>query len=314
VKDWQLLTAKKLELTFPKGTAEADVIGLSANGNTLLLYLRDAKKAGNIYISEKDDAGKFSKITLLDKNINSPNEEIAACINAEGDLIYFASDRPGGVGGTDIYVCKKTPQGKWGIAQNAGKNINTVQNEDFPNISPDGKTLYFSSMGHTSMGGYDIFKAHQNEEGVWENIQNLGFPVNTTMDDYNFRISKNERYGYISTIRPDGLGDFDNYRVIFNDVEPELTVMYGQVLAEDDSQVNFPDVFITVTSDKNGEIIGNYLPNPRTGKYVVILPPGKYTLDVELFNFKLLSKKLEIMDKVSYQSEKEFDLKLQIQK
>jgi hypothetical protein len=102
--------------------------------------------------------------------------------------------------------------------------------------------------------------------------------------------------------------------VIFNEVEPELTVMYGQVLAEDGSQINFPDVFISVTNDKNGELIGNYLPNPRTGKYVVILPPGKYTLVVELFNFRLLTQKLEILDKISFQSEREFDLKLQIQK
>lgn len=316
VKDGVYQKSRKLDLPFPKGTTQAEVIGLSANGKTLILYLKDAKNAGNIYICENTGEGKFSKPELLDKNINSPHEEIAASVNAEGDVIYFASDRPeGSLGGTDIYVSRKTPQGKWGVAQNAGSEINTKQNEDFPNISPDGKTLYFSSTGHTSMGGYDVFKVTLNEEtGKWENAKNLGYPVNTTMDDYNFRISKNDRYGYITAIREEGFGDFDNYRVIFNDVEPELTVMYGQVLSEDGSQINFPDVFISVTNDKNGELMGNYLPNPQTGKYVVILPPGKYTLVVELFNFKLLTQKLEIMDKVSFQSEKEFDLKLQIQK
>jgi hypothetical protein len=212
-------------------------------------------------------------------------------------------------------MSRKTPQGKWGVVQNCGKEINTNLNEDFPNISPDGKTLYFSSTGHTSMGGYDVFKVTFNDEtGKWENPKNIGYPVNTPMDDYNFRISKNDRYGYITAIRDEGYGDFDNYRVIFNDVEPELTVMYGQVLSEDGSQINFPDVFISVTNDKNGELMGNYLPNQKTGKYVVILPPGKYTLVVELFDFKLLTQKLEIMDKISFQSEREFDLKLQIQK
>lgn len=313
VKDGEYQAAKQLVLELPKGVASSEVVGLSANGSTMLLNLRDAKGAGNLYLCERKD-GKFGKPILLEKSINSPSEEIAACINAEGDLIYFASDRPGGVGGTDIYVCKKTPNGKWGVAQNAGKTINTPQNEDFPNISPDGKTLYFSSTGHTSMGGYDIFKVKQDADGNWENVVNIGYPVNTTMDDYNFRISKNERYGYISTIHEGGLGDYDNYRLIFNDIEPELSVMYGQVLAEDGSQINFPDVFISVTNDKNGELMGNYLPNPQTGKYVVILPPGKYTLTVELFNFKLLTQKLEIHDKVSFQSEIEFDLKLQIAK
>lgn len=314
VKDGEYQKAKPLELQLPKGISNSEVIGLSANGNSLLLSLTEGKASRNIYLCEKDANGKYGKPVLLDKNINSAHEEIAACINAEGDLVYFASNRPGGIGGTDIYVCRRLSQGKWGVAQNAGIQINTVQNEDFPNISPDGKTLYFSSTGHTSMGGYDIFKAHLNDENHWENVKHLGYPVNTTGDDYNFRVSKNERYGYISAIHTEGMGDYDNYRVIFNDVEPELTVMYGQVLAEDGSQVNFPDVFITVTSDKNGEIVGNYLPNSQTGKYVVILPPGKYTLDVELFNFKLLSQKLEILDKVSYQSEREFDLKLQIAK
>ena len=90
--------------------------------------------------------------------------------------------------------------------------------------------------------------------------------------------------------------------------------MYGQVLSEDGTQINFPDVLITVTDDKSGELTGTYLPNQKTGKYVVILPPGKYTLVVELFNFKLLSRKIEILDKASFQSEIEIDLKLQIQK
>lgn len=315
VKDGKYQTAKKLAVELPKGITNAEVIGLSANGNTLLLYLNDNKGFGNIYTSERVD-GKYTKPVMLDKQINAPNsEEIAASISADGDIIYFASDREGGMGGTDIYACRKTPSGAWGTPQNLGKEINTAQNEDFPNISPDGKDLYFSSTGHSSMGGYDIFKATKNDEtNVWGNPKNIGYPVNTPLDDYNFRVSKSNRYGYISSIRNGGLGDYDNYRITFNDIDPELSVMYGQVLSEDGSQINFPDVLITVTNDKSGELIGTYLPNQKTGKYVVILPPGKYTLVVELFNFKLLSKGVEVLDKASFQSEREIDLKLQIQK
>ncbi len=315
VKDGKYQPAKKLDIELPKGTASAEVIGLSANGNTLLLYLNDNKGLGSIYTAERVD-GKYAKPVLLDKQINAPNsDEIAASISAEGDVIYFASDRVGGIGGTDIYACRKTPASAWGVAQNLGKEINTPQNEDFPNISPDGKELYFSSTGHSSMGGYDIFKVTKNDEtSTWENPKNIGYPVNTPLDDYNFRISKSNRYGYISAIKEGGLGDYDNYRITFNDVEPELSLMYGQVLSEDGTQINFPDVLITVTDDKSGELLGTYLPNPKTGKYVVILPPGKYTLVVELFNFKLLSKKIEVFDKASFQSEMQIDLKLQIQK
>jgi tetratricopeptide (TPR) repeat protein len=93
VKDGVYQKSQKLQLEFPKGTAQAEVIGLSANGKTVLLYLKDAKNAGNIYISENTGEGKFSKPVMLDKTINSPQfEEIAATVNAEGDIIYFASD------------------------------------------------------------------------------------------------------------------------------------------------------------------------------------------------------------------------------
>ena len=216
VKDGKYQAAKKLELELPKGTASAEVIGLSANGNTLLLYINDNKGYGSIYTSERGTDFKYAKPVMLDKQINAPNsDEIAASISAEGDVIYFASDRVGGIGGTDIYACRKTPSGAWGTAMNLGKEINTPQNEDFPNISPDGKELYFSSTGHSSMGGYDIFKATKNEEtNAWENTKNIGYPVNTPLDDYNFRASKSNRYGYISAIRDGGLGDFDNYRLI----------------------------------------------------------------------------------------------------
>jgi tetratricopeptide (TPR) repeat protein len=112
VKDGKYQTAKKLELQLPKGTANTEVIGLSANGNTLLLYISDAKGSGNIYISDRGEDGKFQKPFMLDKTINAPaSDEIAASISAEGDVIYFASNRDGGMGGTDIYACRKTPQG-----------------------------------------------------------------------------------------------------------------------------------------------------------------------------------------------------------
>lgn len=298
-----------------KGNSGEEVIGLSANGRTMLIYMKDVKGGGNIYISEKDENGVFKKPVLLDKNINTPADEIAASLTAEGDMIYFASNRPGGFGGIDIYMSRKQPNGSWSLPTNLGEAINTIYDEDFPNISQDGNTLFFSSKGHTSMGGYDIFKVTKNEDNQkWENAKNIGYPVNTTGDDMNFRSSKNARYGYISQIREGGLGDFDIYRVIFSEVEPELSVLKGNVISEDGSQINYPDVMMTVTNTKTKEMVGTYLPNANTGKYVMILPPGNYTMDVELFGFKIASRKLEIKDKISYQSEIELDIKLQVQK
>lgn len=245
-----------------KGNTGEEVVGLSANGDIMILYIKDGIKSGNLYISKKDENGNFKKPELLDKNINSPSEEIAASITSDGGILYFASNRPGGIGGTDIYMSKRDPKGKWGLPTNLGIAVNTPQNEDFPNISPDGKTLYFSSTGHSSMGGYDLFKVKWDDETQqWKNAQNMGYPLSTTDDDLNFRISQNERYGYISGVKTSTQTETDLYRVIFNEIDAELSVIKGQVLAEDGSQINYPDVLITVTNDANGEIVGNYLPN-----------------------------------------------------
>jgi hypothetical protein len=230
----------------------------------------------------------------------------------EGKLIYFASNRKGGFGGTDIYSCQKLPNGKWSEAKNLGPKINTLLDEDFPNLSPDASTLYFSSKGHSSMGGYDIFKATLNESSTaFTDVKNIGYPVNTSYDDLNFRISKSGRYGYVSSLRGGGNGDYDIYRVSFNDVEMDHTVLIGDLVAKDTlNKIEFRDTFISVNNTITNEIVGNYLPNPSNGRFIIILPPGKYTVLVESPGFKDNKYPLEILDKVSYQSEKNLTVTL----
>ena len=213
VKDGVFQKAKPMAPPINTTSGDAEVIGLSANGDVMLIYYNDFNGSDDIYISLGDKNNNFKKPEPLPDNINSPKgTEIAASITADGGTIYFASYRSGGTGGTDIYVCKKLPTGVWGPAQNLGADINTNMNEDFPNISPDGKTLYFSSSGHTSMGGYDIFKAEWDEPSQkWVNVKNMGYPISSTDDDYNFRISKSGRFGYISSTRDKGFGDIDIY-------------------------------------------------------------------------------------------------------
>ena len=295
-----------------KGNSGEEVIGMNSKGDILLIYKPDYKGAGKIYITKMGTDGAFTKPELLPAPINGEGDEIAACISADGNTIYFSSDRKGGFGGTDIYVCRKVlATGKWVEPKNMGPNINTALDEDFPNISPDGNTLYFSSKGHSSMGGYDIFKA-QWDPSIMEfvNAKNLGYPINTSYDDMNFRISKSGRFGYIASLRGGGAGDYDIYRIAFNDVELDYTVLIGTIKAQDNSEVPFRDVFITVNDNITGELVGNYLPNPANGRSVIIVPPGKYVLSIEAPGFKNFVMPIEVYDKVSYQSEKSFIIEL----
>lgn len=294
-----------------EGNSGEEVIGMNAKGDILLIYKSDFKGAGKIYVTKMFANGNFSKPELLPQPINSFGDEIAACISNDGNTIYFASDRKGGFGGTDIYFCTRLPNGKWGEPKNLGVGVNTPMNEDFPNLSPDGKILFFSSKGHASMGGYDIFKATWDEsQKRFVNPRNLGYPINTSYDDLNFRISRSGKYGYLASVRGGGTGDYDIYRVSFNDSEVDYTVLIAQLVSRDHSAIDYRDVIITVNDIVTKEVIGNYFPNPANGRSIVILPPGRYIMNVEAPGFKTTTLPIEILDKSSYQSEKQLYVEL----
>jgi hypothetical protein len=126
----------------------------------------------------------------------------------------------------------------------------------------------------------------------------------------NFRISKNGKYGYIASAKAGGLGDFDIYRVTFNDVENDYSVVIGQFSTKDNAEINYSDVFISVNDNITNELVGNYLPNPSSGRFVVILPAGKYQMSIEAPGFKPVTKKIEIFDKASYQAEINLNIEL----
>ena len=314
VVDGAFTKAKNTETSILNKGIEQEVIGLSATGENMLLYqFTDQKKTGDIYIISIDKNKNFKLAEKLSENINSvKSQEISACISSDGSVIYFASNREGGQGGTDLYMSHQLPNGTWGPAQNMGADINTSFDEDFPTISSDGKTFYFSSNGHTSMGGYDIFKAELNPDTKqFSNPKNVGYPINTPEDNYNLRISSNGRFGYISALRDGGLGDLDIYRVTFNEVEPQYSVLKGNINSSDSTRkLNSADVFITVRDNKSQEVIGNYLPNPNSGRYIIILPPGVYDLSIEATGFQTKSEKINVLDKSSYKFEISKDIQL----
>ncbi len=290
-----------------------EVVGISSNNDQAIIFFsEDNYSADGQLAIVKIDKDDISKKENLPESINTKHAEISATINKDNNEIYFASDMPGGYGGTDLYVSRILPNGEWGPPQNLGPAINTIYNEDFPVLSSDKKVIYFSSKGHTSMGGYDIFKAQFDEEkNKYVQPRNLGYPINSPMDDMNFSVSESGKYGYISAVRKEGLGDYDIYRVTFDDIEPNYTIINGQITTENNQELSSISMIVV---DENGELFGEYLPNLNTHRYVVILPPGKYTLTLESDKFELYEEQINILGKDAFQFNIEKDIPLKLKK
>ena len=186
---------------------------LSADGKLLFLSKNDNYNS-EIY-SSSFDGNNWSKAIKINKNINTKYWESHGFISEKGDQFVFASDRPGGYGGLDLYVSNKV-NGDWGPAVNLGPVINTQFNEDRPFLINNGKTVFFSSQGHKNMGGYDIFRSDLQSGGVWTEPKNLGYPFNTPDDDFFFMPVGDGKSGYYSIYKPSGgFGKEDIYKITF---------------------------------------------------------------------------------------------------
>lgn len=189
---------------------------LSSDGTELYLYKND-KFDGNIYIT-RYTGGRWSPIEKLNKNINTRYYESHAAISADGKKLYFTSNREGGYGELDIWVSEKDETGDWGPAVNLGSTINTPYNEETPFISADGTLMTFSSEGHGSMGGYDIFTS-QMTDGKWDTPVNIGYPLSTTDDNLAYHPAGDGTIGYYSLMT--GYKKKEIALVTFNPPAPE---------------------------------------------------------------------------------------------
>lgn len=147
--------------------------------------------------------------------LNDPEYSVGhPYLTADGNTMYFASDMPGGLGGTDIYYVKKIAANKWGEPVNLGEKINTEGNEMFPFLEENNKVFFFASDGKAGLGGLDIFSADFTGKD-FENVENMGAPVNTRWDDFALIYDKNMRKGFISSNRDGGKGGDDIYRFAY---------------------------------------------------------------------------------------------------
>ncbi|WP_340153835.1 OmpA family protein [uncultured Marivirga sp.] len=188
-------------------------LGFSPDGKTLYIYSDEGN--GDIYFTNNLSEDTWSEPVSLSDNINSSGyNEKSVSQSADGNTLFFASNRPGGFGGFDIYFSTKNRKGEWGASKNLGKVINTEGDEDGPFIQFDGKTLYFSSTAHNGMGGFDIFKSeYDSASNEWSIPENMGYPLNSPDDDIYFVMTKDGKTGYYATVREEGMGYNDIYKV-----------------------------------------------------------------------------------------------------
>lgn len=285
-------------------------VGLNPDGSSMIVYHTSADLVGGDLYETRIHAGKWQTPQVMTPQINSKHHEPSASIAPGGDEIYFTSDRPGGYGGRDLYRIRRLPNGQWSLPLNLGPKVNTAFDEDAPFIHSDGITLFFSSNGHNTMGGYDIFKTTLVDADMngWSLPENMGYPLNTVNDDIYFCLSEDGQTGYFSSERPGGLGMQDIYQVSFPGSQLDYMVVRGVVADVGDEPVKARILLTDMTGE---EIVGIYNSNENTGRYLMVLSPGeRYQMTVEAPGFAIMHS--ELLAKANDHDGRELSMDIQL--
>ncbi len=276
-------------------TASHDAsVGLSPDGQELFVYRATPANGGDLFISNLTGT-VWSEPKPLGHNINTTSWEPSASTTSDENILFFTSSKKGGLGGRDIYMSRKQPNGEFGPAVNLGPKINTKYDEDCPFIHPDGKTLYFSSKGHKSMGGFDIFSTTIDiaTATILTEVENIGYPINTADDDVFFVWSADNKRAYFASEREGGFGEKDIYMLIREDADADLAVLKGKIISCDTKKPVAATIIVTDLTTQ--QPVGVYNSNASSGKFTVILPAGKnYGITVEAKGYLFYSKNIDI--------------------
>lgn len=277
-------------------------VSLSDDGKHMFIYFDNIEDAGDIYESKKSGAN-YARKKKIKEGVNSKAIETASSLSADGNTLFFASNKPGGKGGLDLFMTRKLPDGSWAESQPIN-SLNTEDNEDFPYLTDDGKTLYFASNGYPGLGGYDVYKSEWNPKtNRWKSPQNLGYPLNSSYDDKVIQFSDDMKHAYLTAVRPEGYGDRDVYRVTLEEVEKKPALFIFNI-KDATSSAAIKDGFIIIF-DKDDEIVGEYKASPN-GSFTIILEPGTYSLEIEADGYQLGVQTLKVSE---FDSDKGMNMK-----
>lgn len=316
----------------PANSAEHDAtVALSPDGQKMIIY-NDDKGDGNLYEVIRE-GNTWSKPKKLGKNINTKGHESSAAYSGDGKTLYFVSNREDlSMGEHDIFKSEwNFDKEEWGEPVNLGPTINTKYDDEGVFMHPDGKTMYFSSKGHETMGGFDIFKSEWNGTS-WTKPENVGYPINTADDDVFFVIDASGRYGYFSSVKKEGYGEKDIYKITFLGPEkPAVLSGEDNLLAsvadpikekviEKEVQLETKKITIlkgTITvcgasgpleaqieliDVEQNKTLATFKSNKSTGSYLVSLPSGKnYGIAVKKDGYLFHSENFNIPASAAFQ-------------
>ncbi|MEW6470479.1 MAG: hypothetical protein AB1458_16320 [Bacteroidota bacterium] len=279
-------------------------IALSADGQKLFIFKNTLQDIGVIYMSRLDGK-EWSEPELMKGGVESPAWEGSVSMSNDERTIYFSSEREGGFGGKDIYKATLQDDGTWGDVQNLGIEINTEYDDDAPFIHPSGLFLVFSSKGHNSMGGYDIFRSDL-KDSAWGEPFNVGYPINTPGDDIYYVLAADGQRGYYASGKQGGYGKQDIYLLEPGNLGRKIVMVQvkGQVTIDDK-----PVKAQIKVQYKDSTVQGIYRANSATGKYLINLPADKYY--IMTFTIPDSDKQIRVINTVGVDSFIQADVDVQ---
>jgi len=257
---------------------------------------RDGYGSCDIYISYLTDKG-WSEALNLGPQINTDQWESQPCLSPDKRDLYFASRRPGGYGGSDIYVSHLLPNGKWSEPENLGPAINTVGDEASPFIHADNQTLYFTSTGLPGYGEEDIFLTRKGADGKWTTPENLGYPINTIDHEGTLFVASNGVTAYFASDRSDSRGGLDIYSFeLRSDIRPAKTLWIKGQVFDKKTLKGIPSTVELIDLATRQPI--SRVQTDGTGNYLITLPVGKdYAFNVNRKGYLFYSDHYSLKDK-----------------
>ena len=280
-------------------TLNMGAMSLSADGRTMYFtgcYWPGGFGSCDIYASQKRGDDWMSP-QHLDRNVNTSHWDSQAVISPDKKRLFFASKRPGGKGGSDIWLCVRQANGRWGKAINLGIGINTSGNEMAPFLHADGRTLYFSSNGRPGLGGYDLYVSHEDSAGHWSKAMNLGFPVNTKANELNIFVSLNGRHAWLSSDRDTTNTGFDIFSFpVYAKMQPEK-VFFVKGVVQDARNGKKLAAAVVLTNLTNGRTVDSVVSDAISGRFLMVLHAGTdYAFNIQKKGYLIYSQSFNLKE------------------